>query len=73
MPAREEKLEQLESRMAAPSFWNDQTAARVLIDEANKLKAWVEPWNRLSTKVADLGEMLDLLEVEDDPALLSEV
>ncbi len=59
--------------MADPSFWNDQSAAREVIDEANRLKMWTEPWTRLTAKVGDLGEMLDLLEMEDDPALLAEV
>jgi peptide chain release factor 2 len=73
LPAKQEKLGQLESRMAHPAFWNDQAAARVVIDEANKLKAWVEPWERLSAKVTDLGEMLDLLELEEDAEMLAEV
>jgi peptide chain release factor 2 len=59
--------------MADPSFWNDQGAAREVIDEANKLKVWTEPWTRMSAKAAELGEMLDLLEMEDDAGLLAEV
>jgi peptide chain release factor 2 len=59
--------------MAAPAFWNDQNAAREVIDEANKVKMWVEPFNRISTKVTDMGEMLDLLELEQDASMLEEM
>ena len=59
--------------MADPSFWNDQNAAREVIEEANKIKAWTEPWNRISGKVASSSELLDLLEAEEDPEMLAEV
>ena len=59
--------------MAEPAFWNDQAAAREVIDDANKLKAWVDPWNQMNGRVQSLAEMLDLLEMEEDPELLDEV
>jgi peptide chain release factor 2 len=59
--------------MADPSFWNDQSAAREVIDAANGLKAWTEPWSRLSGKADSHGELLDLLELDDDPEMLAEV
>src|SRR5690606_7154665 len=36
------------------------------------LKAWADPWRRLSGKVNDLAEFAELLEGEDDPATLEE-
>ena len=59
--------------MADPSFWNDQEKARETIAEANQLKGWVEPWERMSARVNDLGEMLELLEAEPDADLSREV
>lgn len=59
--------------MAGPSFWNDPAQAREVIDDANKLKVWTEPWTQLSGRVQSLLEMLDLLEMEDDPGMLAEV
>ncbi len=59
--------------MADPAFWNDQNAAREVIDDANKLKAWSEPWNQLNDRAVSLGEMLELLEGEDAPEMLAEV
>ncbi len=59
--------------MADPSFWNDQEKAREVIGEVNRLKGWIEPWQRISTRVDDLREMMELLEMEPDPALAAEV
>jgi peptide chain release factor 2 len=59
--------------MAEPAFWSDQNAAREVIDEANKIKVWTEPWERFSARVGDLGEMLELLELEEDAGMLEEV
>ncbi len=58
--------------MAAPEFWNDQDSAREVIDEANRLKSWIEPWNELSGSVDDLDAIVELLEMEDDPGLAAE-
>ena len=55
--------------MASSTFWDHQDNARRTIDEANKLKAWVEPWNALSRQARELAEMAELLEVEPDKEL----
>src|SRR4051794_2307722 len=59
--------------MADPAFWNDQAAAREVIDEANRIKGWTEPWMELDGRATSLGEMLDLLEAEADEGMLQEV
>jgi peptide chain release factor 2 len=59
----------LEEAMASPTFWEHQDKARTIIDEANKLKAWVEPWKAVSKQAVDLAEMAELLEVEPDEEL----
>jgi peptide chain release factor 2 len=59
--------------MENPSFWNDGEKAREVIAEVNQLKGWTEPWQRMSAKVTDLGEMLELLEMEPDAALAEDL
>jgi peptide chain release factor 2 len=58
--------------MAELDFWNDPDRARGVIAEANELKAWASPWLDLHTRVADLRELAELLEVEDDEAMRGE-
>jgi len=58
--------------MAAPGFWDDQEAARTVIDESNRLKSWIEPWDGLASRVDDLDALVELLAMEDDAELASE-
>ena len=72
MDRREARLQELEETMAEPGFWDNQDKARGIIDEANALKGWVEPWKALSVRTAELREMGDLLEMEPDEGLEKE-
>ena len=58
--------------MAAPGFWDDQEAAREAIARVKELKGWVEPWETLSRKVAELEELGQLLEAESDADMEAE-
>jgi peptide chain release factor 2 len=58
--------------MARPGFWDDAERARTTIDEANSLKQWTDPWNRLSGKVDELAELAELLSEDEDPELAAE-
>jgi peptide chain release factor 2 len=58
--------------MASPNFWDNPEEARAIIDEANKLKGWVEPWNEVAGRARDLEEMAELLEMEPDKELQAE-
>lgn len=58
--------------MAGSGFWDDQEAARQVIDESNRLKGWVGPWTELDRKSAELTELGELLEVDEDLELEAE-
>lgn len=55
--------------MAEPSFWDDADAARATIAEVSGLKAWTDPWTRLSGRTDELQEWGELLEMDPDPEL----
>ena len=58
--------------MASQGFWDNQEGARRVIDEANRLKRWVDPWRSLRAKAEELGELSELLGEEDDVDLEAE-
>ncbi len=58
--------------MAEPGFWDNQEKARAVIEEANALKRWVEPWTALSARTTEIREMGELLEMEPDPEMEEE-
>ena len=73
LESKEGALVGLEERMASPGFWDHPDAAREVIEQANGLKAWTEPWASLSRRVDELTELADLLAEEEDEDLSSEL
>jgi peptide chain release factor 2 len=54
--------------MAVPDFWNNQAAARELIDQANACRAVLNPFKALQAGLEDNRTMLELAESEPDAA-----
>ncbi|MBU4198570.1 MAG: peptide chain release factor 2 [Verrucomicrobia bacterium] len=66
--SREKVLAELEVRMAAADFWNNQTAARGIIDQANAQRAVLNPFKVLQSGLDDNRTLLELAESEPDEA-----
>ena len=58
--------------MAQPDFWDRQDRAREIIAEANRLKAWVEPWTELRARADELSTLAELLDEGEDEELARE-
>jgi peptide chain release factor 2 len=70
---KRDSLRQLEERMAAAGFWNDQESARASVQQVKELKGWVEPYDRLTGRIASTLELDELLSAEPDEAMGEEV
>jgi peptide chain release factor 2 len=70
--ARREEVASLEERMARPGFWDRQEEAREVIERTQVLKSWTEPWQEISSRIAELEEIADLLADADDAELAAE-
>ncbi|MDZ7815880.1 MAG: peptide chain release factor 2 [Planctomycetota bacterium] len=66
------RLAEIEKKMSAPDFWDDQETAQKLMTELSKLKKTVEDYSDLATRVKEQLGMLDLIEAEPDKSLLEE-
>ncbi|HEY6826589.1 MAG TPA: peptide chain release factor 2 [Gemmatimonadaceae bacterium] len=73
LDAKRETLRQLEERMAAPGFWNDQQQAQAVVQQVKAAKGWVDPYDSISGRVASARELDEMLAVEPDPELDAEV
>ena len=58
--------------MSEAGFWDNQERAREVIDEANRLKGWVEPWKEARGRTDEIRELAELLAEEDDEELTQE-
>jgi peptide chain release factor 2 len=59
--------------MSRNGFWDDHERAQAVIQEIKELKEWVEPFDRLSSRVRTLREMEELLEAEPDADMAAEL
>jgi peptide chain release factor 2 len=59
--------------MGVPGFWDNAEAARVVIDEVKELKGWLDPWEKLSARVAEMDELAQLLESDPDADMQAEL
>ncbi len=61
-----EKLAELEQQTIEPGFWDNQNKAKNVIDESNKLRAVIKPFESVVTSLQDADDMFELIELEDD-------
>ncbi len=73
LDAKRETLRQLEERMGAPGFWNDQQQAQAVVQQVKAAKGWVEPYDTISGRVASARELDEMLAMEPDAELNAEV
>ena len=59
--------------MGAPRFWDDQERAQSTVQRVKELKQWVEPWERLASRLRSLRELDELLASEPDEGMAAEV
>lgn len=63
---KEEKVRELEERMAFPNFWDDQTGAQKVIQACNELRLWTVPYHELKNRFQDVKDLLpEALELGD--------
>jgi peptide chain release factor 2 len=71
--AKEQRLAQLDTEMAQPSFWEDNRRAQEVIRERTELSRLVARVKELAGKAEDLAVMLELAEEATDGSLDAEI
>ena len=64
LPAAQKRIAEFDAQMGSDTFWNNQEAAKKVIEEANALKKKSEPLIRFGQKLDDVGVLLELGEAE---------
>ena len=59
--------------MAENAFWSNQEHAQQVVQQAKALRAWIDPYERLWTRVQSALDMDALLETDPDPDMIGEV
>jgi len=69
----EKRVEELETMMARPDFWNDSQTSGKITREMNGLKSKIAEWKRLETAYDDINTLIEMGNEEEDASLIPEV
>ena len=64
--AKKQNVFELEETMSSPSFWDDQTEAKRVSSEANRLKQTVEKIESFRVQVDDLHALAELCDEDEN-------
>ncbi len=73
IPAKEEKIAELEYKMGEPSFWDDAAAAQKLNQELAALKGGVDTYCDLMAKYEDAETLYEMGIEESDPSMEADI
>ena len=73
IPAKEEKIAELEYKMSEPSFWDDAAAAQKLNQELAALKGGVDTYRDLKAKYDDAETLYEMGIEESDPSMEGDI
>ena len=73
IPAKEEKIAELEYKMGEPSFWDDAAAAQKLNQELAALKGGVDTYEELKAKYEDAETLYEMGIEENDPTMEGDI
>lgn len=66
-------LAELEEQSNAPGLWDNATAAQALMQKLSAARAVVAPFDKLDKRTADLLELIELAQMEDDAGMAAEI
>jgi len=70
---KKEDIQELEARIAAPGFWDDNEAAQQLLRQRTVMEKAVEMWTRLNRQMEDIQVLIELGGEAEDETVLAEV
>ncbi|WP_152642875.1 peptide chain release factor 2 [Bacillus alveayuensis] len=73
LESKQARIQELEEKMAAADFWDDQQVAQTVINEANGLKDLVHQFNHLNETYENLHVTYELIKEEPDEDLQKEL
>jgi len=72
LPAMKNEVADLETQVAAPDLWDDQANAQKITGRLSLLQGEIERYERLQSRVEDLGVLVELAQEEADADTLAE-
>ncbi len=67
---KREELQELDSRIAAPGFWDDPSGSQEILKKRTTLEKLIQSWDSLNRQLEDIRVMIELgIEAQDEETL----
>ena len=73
LPQRKSQLTELETQAEDPDLWNDTENAQDIMRQLSAGRAFVLPFDTLDKRAADLLELVEMAQSENDDDMASEI
>jgi len=73
LAGKEQAIGQLDTRSAAPDFWDDAQAAQAALQQRTALQEQVDRWRSVAAGAIDLRDLYELAQGEGDSSVMHEV
>jgi peptide chain release factor 2 len=73
LAGKQQRLDELDNRVADPKIWDDPAAAQVMMRELTDLRDEVRTWDSLARRGQDSLELLELAEAEEDASTVEAI
>ena len=70
---KQKELAEIEKRMEEPDFWNDRETAEGTVSRLKALRAVIDPYRELRSKIDELKELVTLEETDGEGSLVGEI
>ena len=71
LPARQQRIDEINQMMLADGFWNDNRKAQALVQEANSEKKLIETYQSLRKTIYELNDSAEMLKEDFDEELFA--
>ena len=73
IPNLQQELEELEKQTTQEGFWNDQSKSNKVLSQIKSIKGKTVKYNELFNEVSNILELIELVQIEYDEELASEI
>ena len=73
LKSKEEELKQLESKTLDEGFWNNSNESNLILKQIKDIKNKIKIYTDLNTQISDLSDLNELLNIEPDEELESQL
>lgn len=73
LEGNKKRIQELEEEMTSPNFWDDQDQAQKVINETNRIKLFVDRFEKVAESFENLEVLYELVKEENDQDLYEEL